>query len=195
MGSVQQAVLEFDESVQAPWRPSLRSVACPPEVARPARAPQSAPRAGAGRAPAATPPAPRPRRPAPGGQVPATGPAAPVRPVRGGGCTAPPRAAATRPEPAPLRLTRRARRMAVALALGAGVAVGSWLGPLVTGGGEDGLQLVGESRVVVQPGDTLWSIAGAVAGDEDVRAVVDALQRVNHLDGTELVPGQVLELP
>ncbi|MGY1603866.1 LysM peptidoglycan-binding domain-containing protein [Geodermatophilus sp. SYSU D00815] len=193
MGSVQQAVLEFDEAVQAPWRPSLRAVARPAHPVRPAVEVPGPTRARVGRTPAAVPPPPRPRRPvpgrAPGGRAPAAPPAPTVRTVHGG-CT--PR---RRPRPAPVRLTRRARRMAVVLALGAGVALGAWVGPLVTGGDEAGLQLVGESRVVVRPGDTLWSIAGTLAPGQDVRAVVDALQRVNHLDGTALVPGQVLELP
>jgi nucleoid-associated protein YgaU len=79
--------------------------------------------------------------------------------------------------------------------LGAGVAVGSWRGALLTGPADDGLQLVGESSVVVESGDTLWSIAGSVAGSDDVRPVVDAIQELNGLSGTDLVPGQVLRLP
>jgi nucleoid-associated protein YgaU len=93
-----------------------------------------------------------------------------------------------------LRLTRRARRLAVVLAVAAGVAVGSWLGPLLGGGGGS-LKLAGESSVVVQSGDTLWSIASAVGGDGDVRVVVDEIQRLNGLESADLVPGQVLQLP
>ena len=63
-----------------------------------------------------------------------------------------------------VRLTRRARRLAAVLASPSGVAIGSWLGPLLAGGGGD-LQLAGVQSVVVEPGDTLWSIASAVAGD------------------------------
>jgi len=48
---------------------------------------------------------------------------------------------------------------------------------------------------VVQPGDTLWSIAGSLGGDDDVRAVVDEIQELNGLEGSALVPGQVLVLP
>ena len=68
-----------------------------------------------------------------------------------------------RAQRARLRLTRRARRLAVVMALASGVAVGSWLGPLIAGGGTD-LRLAGESSVVVQSGDTLWSIAFGVDG-------------------------------
>jgi nucleoid-associated protein YgaU len=99
-----------------------------------------------------------------------------------------------RPAPARLRLTRRARRLAVVLALAAGLALGSWVAPLL-GGGSGDLRLAGATSVEVRSGDTLWSIASSVAGDGDVRAVVDAIQELNGLDGTVLVPGQVLVLP
>jgi LysM repeat protein len=47
---------------------------------------------------------------------------------------------------------------------------------------------------VVQPGDTLWSIAaGRYAGD--TREGVWKLQRRNHLVGTTIAPGQKLVLP
>jgi nucleoid-associated protein YgaU len=49
--------------------------------------------------------------------------------------------------------------------------------------------------VVVQPGDTLWSIATSLDGDGDVRAVVDQIQELNGLNGATLVPGQTLLLP
>jgi hypothetical protein len=75
-----------------------------------------------------------------------------------------------------------------------GVALGTWFGALVSGPGEGGLQLAGESSVVVESGDTVWSIARSVAGDADVRAVVDAIQSLNGLEGAHLEPGQVLRL-
>jgi hypothetical protein len=74
------------------------------------------------------------------------------------------------------------------------VALGSWLGPLLAGGDGD-LRLAGVQSVVVQPGDTLWSIAGDAAGSADVRDVVDRIQELNGLRGTVLMPGQVLQLP
>ena len=96
--------------------------------------------------------------------------------------------------PVRLRLTRRARRLAVVLALAGGVALGSWLGPLLGADGGE-LQLAGGSSVVVQSGDTLWSIASSLGEDGDVRAVVDEIQRLNDLRDAELHPGQILLLP
>jgi nucleoid-associated protein YgaU len=195
MGCVQQAVLEFDGEVQAPWRPRLAPEPAPGDAAS-ARALWSHPsRRSPSRVGVSRPPAP-PSRPVgptgrvtsrPEGRAVAPGGRSAARPVPGRR-TAPGRAATVR-----LRLTRRARRLSVVLALAAGVALGSWLGPLI-GGGDD-LRLVGESSVVVQSGDTLWSIASSLDDDGDVRALVDELQRLNGLGGTELVPGQVLQLP
>jgi LysM domain len=114
----------------------------------------------------------------------------PSRAVRGG-CATPERAAVPQ-----LRLTRRGRRLVLALAFVGAVALGSLVAPLVEGAGDDGLQLAGERSVVVEPGDTVWSIAGEVTGaDQDVRTVVDAIEELNDLEGSALVPGQVLELP
>lgn len=199
MGSVAQAVVEFDEAVQAPWRPplvggsgprgQLRAVPDPvrPVVEERARAGRAgAGRAGAGRGPVGPgvrgrrSPAPDIRRPVP----PGTGPRRP------GPAGAPEMHAAPG-----LRLTRRARRLGVVLGLAVGVVVGSWVGSVVSDGG-DGLRLAGESSVVVEPGDTLWSIAATVAGGgEDVREVVAKIRERNGLPDASLVPGQTLVLP
>jgi hypothetical protein len=82
----------------------------------------------------------------------------------------------------------------VVLALAAGVALGSWLGSLIGNDAGD-LRLAGGSSVVVQPGDTLWSIASSLDDGRDVRVLVDELQRRNGLEGAALVPGQILALP
>jgi LysM repeat protein len=51
-----------------------------------------------------------------------------------------------------------------------------------------------EHRYVVQPRDTLWSIAAhTYAGDP--RQGIWELQRRNGLEGTTIAPGQVLVLP
>ena len=100
---------------------------------------------------------------------------------------------ADRPAP-PLRLTRRGRHLIAGLSIGAGLGA-AVLAVAVDDGGPGALRLVGDSSVVVQSGDTLWSIAGEAAPGEDTRDVVDAIMAVNDLPGVGLVPGQVLRLP
>ncbi|TFV47509.1 LysM peptidoglycan-binding domain-containing protein [Blastococcus sp. TF02A-35] len=107
------------------------------------------------------------------------------------------RTAAGRPagDQAPrLRLTARGRRLVAVLALACGVGLVA-LGDALAGDGGDGLELMGTSSVVVERGDTLWGIALSVAGDDDVREVVDRIVELNSLEGGEIVPGQVLVLP
>jgi nucleoid-associated protein YgaU len=195
MGAVRQAVLEFDEEVRAPWRPRLVVAAdvrdaMPARTLRPHPSHRSSSRVGECR------PVERrvsgglstQRRVAGHGAHVSNAAAQPARPVPG---RRPPmsRSGARR-----VRLTRRARRLAAVLALAAGVALGSWIVPLL-GGGEGDLRLAGGSSVVVQSGDTLWSIARSLDGDADVRAVVYRIKQLNELEGADLVPGQVLVLP
>ena len=191
MGLVQQAVLEFDEEIQAPWRPRLVTVAGANGSTRPRRphpSGRSSSRVGACRPPDAVRDVSGRRAAAESDMRHATGEHG-VRPDRSRGAVSARRATGRR-----VRLTRRARRLAVVLVLALGVAIGSWLGPLLAGG-EGDLRLAGVQSVVVQPGDTLWSIAADAAGTADVRAVVDRIQELNGLQGTVLMPGQVLELP
>jgi LysM repeat protein len=50
-----------------------------------------------------------------------------------------------------------------------------------------------ERHYVVQPYDTLWSIAAS--GYNDPRQGVWEIKERNHLRGVTIVPGQVLRLP
>ena len=52
-----------------------------------------------------------------------------------------------------------------------------------------------EQVVVVQPGDTVWSIAEAAADGADPRALVDAIVTRNGIDVGAVVPGQSLVIP
>ncbi len=48
----------------------------------------------------------------------------------------------------------------------------------------------------VQAGDTLWDIAATATADGgDVRGAVHDLRRLNGLDGSVIVPGQVIRVP
>lgn len=52
-----------------------------------------------------------------------------------------------------------------------------------------------ETRVVVQPGDTLWSIAAERYPSDDVRERVQDIERENGLQGPTIEVGQTLVLP
>ena len=49
--------------------------------------------------------------------------------------------------------------------------------------------------VVVQPGQTVWSIAEAQFPNQDPRETVDEIDQVNHLGGGLVYPGERLRLP
>jgi|ERR671924_860133 nucleoid-associated protein YgaU len=51
------------------------------------------------------------------------------------------------------------------------------------------------TTVVVQPGDTLWSIAAARYPGDDVRARVQDIEDANGLSGPQIEVGQSLKLP
>jgi nucleoid-associated protein YgaU len=194
MGHVQQAVLDFDEEIQAPWRPRLVAVAGGSGGSGPASARGMRPHPSgrsSSRVGVCRPPEPSAPRIASGVAVRADR-VAPAR--RGSGRSEVEAGVRPRPVASGVRLTRRARRLAGVLTLVLGVAIGSWAGPLLAGGDGD-LRLAGVQSVVVQPGDTLWSIASDAAGSGDVRQVVDLIQERNGLRDTVLIPGQVLELP
>jgi Tfp pilus assembly protein FimV len=104
----------------------------------------------------------------------------------------------------PDRATRvRRRRLALLVAalavVGGGVLGAQVLSGLTEVGTTDNPQPVDVRPVpvagqqyVVQPGDTLWSIASEIAPDADPRAVVDALRAANG--GPELEVGSRLIL-
>lgn len=50
-------------------------------------------------------------------------------------------------------------------------------------------------QVVVQPGDSLWSIAAARYPADDPRERVDAIERLNGLSSPRIVVGETLLLP
>ena len=53
----------------------------------------------------------------------------------------------------------------------------------------------GYSEVVVQPGDSLWSIASAQYPGDDVRERVQDIEAANGLSGPTIEVGQSLKLP
>ncbi|GAA4809984.1 LysM peptidoglycan-binding domain-containing protein [Nocardioides caeni] len=93
-----------------------------------------------------------------------------------------------------VRLTRRGRLVVFVLALlvVATVALSLAAGSAASGesGGDPAIELV-----TVAPGETLWDIAGDVAGGGDVRDVVAEIQQLNALDSSVVYAGQELRVP
>ena len=100
--------------------------------------------------------------------------------------------------PTRLRLTLRGRRVLAALAAVPAVVAISLA--MISGGTalanrDAGAPAQSFSTVTVSFGDTLWSIAESVAPEADPRDVVDAIVRLNALDGVSLEAGQSLAIP
>jgi Tfp pilus assembly protein FimV len=81
------------------------------------------------------------------------------------------------------------------LSIGIGLSIAVATAAVHLAHADGGLQLTGSATVVVQSGDTLWSLAQQLAPEEDPRAVVDAVVDLNGLQDADLVPGMVLQLP
>ena len=61
--------------------------------------------------------------------------------------------------------------------------------------GAHGSTSAGYTTVIVQPGDTLWSIATEHYPNDDVRVRVDDIEQANGLAGPTIQVGQTLRLP
>ena len=81
----------------------------------------------------------------------------------------------------------RLRRWAAALGAVAVVAVG--LAAAVHGDTQPA------TTIIVQPGDTLWSIAAERYPADDVRVRVQDIEQANGLQGPRIEVGQSLKLP
>jgi LysM repeat protein len=92
----------------------------------------------------------------------------------------------------PMRSTRHIKpvhRMAAVLLLALSVSIGL---AAVAHGGTAALE---DATVVVQPGDTLWSIAAEHYPSADIRARVEAIERANGLHSPVIQIGETLRLP
>ena len=93
-----------------------------------------------------------------------------------------------------LRLTRRGR--AVVAALVSLPLVIALMSMALNGGGATAT--AGDAvveTVTVEAGESLWSVAAAIAPDSSTADVVSDLIAVNELSSAELLPGQVLVIP
>ena len=118
----------------------------------------------------------------------ATAPRATVRPASGVARTG-------------LRLTRRGRIVVAALVI-IGATMAALLITLLASGGAQATNhgaarggYQGMHQVVVQPGQTLWSIAAAAEPSADPRTVIQQIMTANALAGPGISAGQQLWVP
>lgn len=102
--------------------------------------------------------------------------------------------------PAPLRLTRRGRvvLIGVPLILLAVLLLslsGLFNSPAKASDSAGDLAVTPTVTVTVQPGQSLWSIAGTVAPGRDARDVVADIVQLNNLSAGAVLPGQQLFVP
>lgn len=108
-----------------------------------------------------------------------------------------------RPVPAgqaPLRLTRRGQFVFFGLPLILLAALvlslaGFLNAPAKAADSASELTLTPTVTVTVQPGESLWAIAGAVAPERDPRDVVADIVQLNNLGAARVIPGQQLYVP
>lgn len=50
-------------------------------------------------------------------------------------------------------------------------------------------------QTVIQPGESLWTVARRIAPDNDPRAVVAQIRKLNDMTGSQVLAGQHLLLP
>ena len=104
------------------------------------------------------------------------------------------------PKQPPLRLTRRGRFVFFGLPLILLAALvlsfsGFLNAPAKAADSADQLSLTPTVTVTVQPGESLWAIAGSVAPERDPRDVVADIVQLNNLDAARVMPGQQLFVP
>jgi LysM domain len=101
----------------------------------------------------------------------------------------------------PVRLTRRGRLVVGGLAVLTAVLAAVLLSVTASGGalaanhGPAGSGYQGMRQVVVQPGQTLWTLAAAAEPGADPRLVIPQIVSANSLAGSTIYPGEQLWVP
>ncbi len=95
-----------------------------------------------------------------------------------------------------IRLTRRGRVVLTTLAAAPLIALAAWLG-LNAGAAAASSSASSTSfeYVTVEHGDSLWSLAGALAPEADPRDVIADVMSLNQLESSTVVPGQRIAVP
>ncbi|GAA1265070.1 hypothetical protein GCM10009589_17330 [Arthrobacter pascens] len=102
--------------------------------------------------------------------------------------------------PPRLRLTRRGRIVLIGLPLVLLAALllsltGLLNSPAKAADAAGGLSVTQTVSVTVQPGESLWAIAGSVDPARDPRDVIADIVQLNNLENGKVMPGQQLFVP
>ena len=100
----------------------------------------------------------------------------------------------------PLRLTRRGKIVLIGIPLVLLAALllslaGFFNAPAKASDSPADLAVTPTVTVTVQPGESLWAIAGSVAPERDARDVVADIVQLNNLTAGAVLPGQQLFVP
>jgi nucleoid-associated protein YgaU len=108
------------------------------------------------------------------------------------------RTGGTRPRAVPVRLTRRGRIVVTVvsalLICVASMALATAAHATRSGGGAASLGRY-VTKVVVRPGQSLWTVAEAYDPDADTRLVIADIEQMNSMTGDQLQPGETLWVP
>ncbi len=96
--------------------------------------------------------------------------------------------------PAPLRLTRRGR-LVVVLVCAVVVLALTAAGSRVASGASSPPAGPVHATMIVQPGQTLWTIAQEIGVERDVRDVIHEIEELNGLPSARIRAGQRLIVP
>ena len=100
----------------------------------------------------------------------------------------------------PLRLTRRGKIVLIGIPLVLLAALllsfaGFFNSPAKASDSVEDITVTPTVTVTVQPGESLWAIAGAVAPERDARDVVAEIVQLNNISAGAVLPGQQLFVP
>lgn len=96
----------------------------------------------------------------------------------------------------PMPLTRRGRLARLAMVISISIVLGAGFS-MKAGAGDIDAHVAPSSfvKIVVEPGDTLWSIATGLSIGGDVLSMVDQIMGANSLQVPDVAVGQVLRVP
>lgn len=103
----------------------------------------------------------------------------------------------TAAQPARLRLTRRGRAVFGTLGTLAAVLVFAFVAMFGASQAEASAVASGAEfgYVIVQPGDSLWTVASSIAPNADPRDTISELVRLNQLEDADVFAGEALAVP